>query len=93
MKVSDAEKKICPFMSNMQTLQNASNGHTTDSHEVSNNVLCKTSSCMAWKMTKSHYETSDLTEEENSQITPPDRYFNMPKEDYEGYCIRLGKGY
>lgn len=86
MKVSDAEKKICPFIQ-------LSYSKYVVAHGEPKNIQCITSSCIAWKMTKTHYETSDLTDEERRQIKPPDRYYNMPEEDYEGYCIRLGKGH
>ena len=52
---------------------------------------CIANKCMAWVETKSHYELDDLTQEEKSQRLAPDRYFNMPINEYEGYCT-LVKG-
>jgi len=65
MKVSEAEKLICPFMSNAVS-------DTVDTFMLPTN--CITSDCMAWKLTKHGlYTDADYGVRTGSEILKEDR--------------------
>jgi len=102
MKVSEAEKLICPFMSNAVS-------DTVDTFMLPTN--CITSDCMAWKTTitteqvdfescsvkdikrlKELNEMKDVVKiDRTNYIDYFDKIIQLSPEDYSGYCIRLNE--
>lgn len=82
MKVSEAEKLVCPFMSN---------GVGTAMDVGFFETLCYTTKCMAWKETRNHKDASDYPKGQwDNCITPPSDYGMLEPQDCEGYCQRIG---
>ena len=76
MKVSEAEKLVCPFMSNQSTIG------------ISDVIVCNciTVQCMAWKVTKTYSGA------ENGAVYPVGEIpigNKLSSQDCEGYCIKL----
>ena len=98
MKVKEAEKLVCPFMSNVNrvvTFQNDGYRHEVKLNEAyTDSCNCITTKCMAWKITKtkSDYETEQYVKDKGyGRKSMQNRPAKLEPQDCEGYCIRLGK--
>ena len=80
MKVSEAKKKICPFMSYQER----------SLHELYN-TTCVCGDCMAWEYTKqvSDRETIQSTVKKGDITYSVNNPKPLIEDDKEGYCKRL----
>lgn len=90
MKVSEAQKKICPIIQHAGVVgTDQIKGETLDVN-LPANIKCITNQCMAWIYTKTRTDMSDLSEEERNEISPPEHYDKeLLEKDKEGYCVKL----
>lgn len=90
MKVSEAQKKICPIVQHAGVVgTDQIKGKTLDIN-LPANIKCITSQCMAWIETKRTIRYDDLSEAEKEQITAPERlHTELLEKDKEGYCVKL----
>jgi hypothetical protein len=82
MKVSKAEKLVCPFMSTQWGTETSGAYETT----------CITTNCMAWKVTKTKEEFAIEKYVEDLGYGRKEMAWRRAKldpQDCEGYCIRL----
>ena len=78
MRVEEARTKVCPYI--VDTTKQDS-GSACGCSNLSRNINCITSECMAWKWSKIYSGTPNL-------------YGIYPKEEIsstDGYCMRLTK--
>ena len=94
MKVSEADKLVCPFMSSINTTGDVDNGFTTNYEQHENHQLCITKKCMAW------VNTFDEIVSDKTYGVIPDGVKHIGKDDNgfliyrslkseAGYCKRL----
>lgn len=79
MKISEAENRVCPFM--------------TENIELCKGVTvkCMITKCMAWKITKTmdDWMTEEYVVKEYGEHTIRRRPKQLSHNDCEGYCRRL----
>lgn len=90
MKVSEAQKKLCPFIQHAGVVGTDGMKSETLDTNLPANVKCCTNDCMSWIQTKTKIDYDDLSEDEKKQkMAPDDLYKELPEEDKEGYCLKL----
>ncbi len=88
MRVSEAKEKICPFMSGLGSGVSQSGDFLIDFEEI----ICRHGDCMAWVFTRTRIVFDDLSSEEKQQRLAPEKlHKELPEDEKEGYCTRLGK--
>ena len=103
MKVSEAKKKVCPFVQEAtlvlgsHPIKSVKDFEKATSQNKSSNINCICGECMAWIYTK---EKSDFPSERKVFQHEPDENGNtnsiamarqeLKEDEKEGYCARIG---
>jgi hypothetical protein len=82
MKISEAEKLICPF------IRAVDRGGWNRHNGCPSHINCITDKCMAWETT-STYVTIGYSREIDEDGNQVPYIEDLPREDCEGYCSRL----
>ena len=85
MKISEAEEKVCPFMS----------VPTGDFEKGFQAVMCMTENCIAWTTYKTHEQIKNIPEDDSKKscMTEFRNGKKLSRDNCEGSCKKLQQRY